>query len=233
MEKKKTLKIIGITLGIIIVIGIIGTCYYTGISVFNGSMQMVDNKSTGIEKAKAFYKKIDFDLEEFQSKYKIETVQIESSLDGYTIPADYITVNGDKNADTVVMVHGLGGSRWTNYPIADMFLENGYNVVSYDQRSSGENIAQYTTFGYLESDDLADYVAYLKDNINDNNKIGIWGISYGGATVGIYLGSDQANQNVDFAILDCPMSNMKYMLSTEMERMDIGIPIDFMMSMGL
>lgn len=68
-----------------------------------------------------------------------------------------------------------------------MFLENGYNVVSYDQRSSGENRAQYTTFGYLESDDLADCVEYLKDNINDNNKIGIWGTSYGGATVGIYF----------------------------------------------
>lgn len=232
MKKKKTLKIIGITLGIIIVIGIIGTCYYTGISVFNGSMQMVDNESTGIEKAKAFFKNIDFDLAEFLSKYKIETVQIESSLDGHTIPADYITVNGDKNADTVIIVHGLGGSRWTNYPIANMFLENGYNVVSYDQRSSGENIAQYTTFGYLESDDLADCVEYLKVHINDNNKIGLWGTSYGGATVGIYLGTDQANQNVDFAILDCPVSNMKYMLSTEMEKMDIGIPIDFMMSMG-
>ena len=219
-------------MGIIIVVGIIGTCYYTGISVFNGSMQLVDNESTGIEKAKAFFKKIDFDLAEFQSKYKIDAVQIESSLYGHTIPADYITVNGDKNADTVIIVHGLGGSRWTNYPIADMFLENGYNVISYDQRSSGENTAQYTTCGYLESDDLADCVEYLKNNINDNNKIVVLGISYGGATVGIYLGTDKANQNVDFAILDCPMSNMKYMLSTEMERMDIGIPIDFMMSMG-
>ena len=54
----------------------------------------------------------------------------------------------------------------------------------------------------------------------------------GGATVGIYLGSDQANRNVDFAILDCPMSNMSYMLSTEMEKMDIGIPVDFMIFTG-
>ena len=53
-----------------------------------------------------------------------------------------------------------------------------------------------------------------------------------GATVGIYLGSGQANKNVDFAILDCPMSNMSYMLSTEMEKMDIGIPVDFMMFTG-
>lgn len=232
LKKKKVLRIIGIIVGLIIVAGIIGTCYFTGISVFNSSMQMVDNQSTSIENAKAYFKKIDFDLVEFESKYTVETVQIKSTLDGHIIPANYITVDGDKNADTIIMVHGLGGSRWTNYPIANMFLENGYNVISYDQRSSGENIAQYTTYGYLESHDLEDYTTYLKDSIGDSKKIGVWGTSFGGATVGIYLGSDQANQNVDFAILDCPMSNMNYMLSTEMDKMDIGIPVDFMMSMG-
>ena len=229
---KKVLKIIGVIVVFFIVAGIIGTCYFTGVSVFNSSMQMVDNESTSIEKAKSYFKKIDFDLVEFQSKYKIETVEIESTLDGHIIPADYITVDGDKNVDTVILVHGLGGSRWTNYPIASMFLENGYNVISYDQRSSGENTAEYTTYGYLESQDLEDYVSYLKDSIGDNQRIGLLGTSFGGATTGIYLGSEQANQNVDFAILDCPMSNMSYMLSTEMEKMDIGIPVDFMMLMG-
>lgn len=232
MKKKRIIRILGITLGFVIVSGIIGTCYFTGISVFNGSMQMVDNESTSFENAKAYFKKINFNLDEFKSKYAIETIQIKSTSDEHIIPADYITIDGEKNTDTIVMVHGLGGNRWTNYPIANMFLENGYNVISYDQRSSGENTAKYTTYGYLESHDLQDYVTYLKDNIGDNKKIGVWGTSFGGGTVGIYLGSDQANRNVDFAILDCPMSNMSYMLSTEMEKMDIGIPVDFMMFTG-
>jgi dipeptidyl aminopeptidase/acylaminoacyl peptidase len=232
MKKKKILSIIGIILGLILVIGIVGTCYYTGIAVFSNSMQLVDNDRTSFEKAKAYFKKISFDLEDFNSKYKIETVQIESTLDGHTIPADYITVDGNKDKDTIIMVHGLGGSRWTNYPIASMFLENGYNVISYDQRSSGENTAPYTTFGYLESYDLGDCVSCLIDNISPDKKIGIWGTSFGGATAGIYLSSEQANQYVDFAILDCPISNMSYMLSTEMEGMNTGIPIDFLMSMG-
>lgn len=232
MKKKKILTIIGITLGLILVIGIIGTCYYTGLTVFSNSMQLVDNDSTNFENAKAYFEKIGFDLEDFKSRYKIETVQLESTLDGHMIPADYITLDGNKNKDTIIMVHGLGGNRWTNYPIADMFLENGYNVISYDQRSSGENTAPYTTFGYLESYDLGDYVSYLKDNISPDKKIGIWGTSFGGATAGIYLGSDKANEYVDFAILDCPISDMSYMLSTEMEGMNTGIPIDFLMSLG-
>lgn len=48
----------------------------------------------------------------------------------------------------VSLVYGLGGNRYTNYPIEEMFLQKGYNVLTYDQRSSNENTAQYTTFGY-------------------------------------------------------------------------------------
>lgn len=231
VKKKKILKLIGIIFVFIMAVLIIGTGYFTGISVFNGSMQMMDNEGTSFENAKAYFKKINFNLDEFKSKYTIETIKIKSTFGEHLIPADYITIDGDKNADTIILVHGLGGNRWTNYPIATMFLENGYNVISYDQRSSGENTAKYTTYGYLESHDLKDCVSYLKDNINDN-KIGVWGTSFGGATAGIYLGSDHANKNVDFAILDCPISNMSYMLSTEMEKMEIGIPVDFMMFMG-
>ncbi|WP_353097176.1 alpha/beta hydrolase [Tissierella praeacuta] len=130
------------------------------------------------------------------------------------------------------MVHELGRSRWTNYPIATMFLENGYNVVSYDQRSSGENMAEYTTFGYLESHDLENCMTYLIDNIDENKKIGVFGASFGGVTVGMHLDSEQASQNVDFAILDCPVSDMAYMISTKMEEMDMGISVSFLMSMG-
>lgn len=232
MKKKKIFKIFGLTLCVVLLFGIIGTCYFIGISVFNGSMQLSHNENTGIEDAKRYFKTIDFDLDEFKANYIIETIQIESTLDGHMIPADHISINGDKDSDTVIMVHGLGGSRLTNYPVANMFLESGYNVITYDQRSSGENIAKYTTGGYLESKDLGDYVVYLNKFINNDKTIGIWGISYGGATTGIYLGSDQANESIDFAILDCPMSNISYMISTEMEQMDIGIPIDFMLSMG-
>ena len=235
MKKKKVLKIargIGIITGIILIVGVIGTCYFTAISVFNGSMQMVTNEDTSIEKAKSYFKKIDFDVDEFQSKHTIETLEIESTLDGHTIPVDFITMDGNKNVDMVIMVHGLGGSRWTNYPIANMFLQNGYGVISFDQRSSGENKAQYTTYGYLESRDVEDCIAYLKDTVGHNKKVGIWGTSFGGATAGIYLGSEQANENINFAILDCPISNMRYMLSTQMESMDIGIPVNFMMFMG-
>lgn len=229
---KKVLKIAGIVIGVIIIVGIIGVSYYSGVYVFNGSMQLSNNEETSIENMEEFLVNDGFDIMGFRRKYNIETVKIKSSSENHIIPADYITVDGDKDKDTVIMVHGLGGNRITIYPTAEVFLKNGYNVLAYDQRSSGENTAQYTTFGYLESRDLEDCVEYLKNNLNENKKIGLWGVSYGGATVGIYLGSVQAEQDVDFAILDSAVSNMTYMLSAEMEAMDMGIPIDFLLFTG-
>lgn len=68
--------------------------------------------------------------------------------------------------------------------------------------------------------------------MGENKKIGVLGTSFGGATAGIYLGSDHGNKNIDFAILDCPVSDMEYMITTEMEEMDIGIPMTYLIFTG-
>nr|WP_152805948.1 alpha/beta hydrolase [Alkalibaculum sporogenes] len=217
---------------IYLILGIIATGYLTGDGVFKETMQIVTNKETSIANSPIYLMKKGFDLEAFKSEYTIETIHINSTLDGHMIPADYITANGDKNSDTIVLVHGLWGNRLTVYPMAKMFLEKGYNVIAYDQRSSGDNTALYTTFGYWESHDLGDYVAYLNTLVDEDKSIGIWGTSFGGATVGIYLGSKSANDSVNFAILDCPVSNMRYLISREMEKMNMDLPVNFMMAMG-
>lgn len=47
----------------------LGTYYVTRIPAFNGSMQLVYNENIDMKNVKAY-----FNLAEFQSKYKIETV---------------------------------------------------------------------------------------------------------------------------------------------------------------
>ena len=226
----KIIKTFIIVLGSIFIIGITGISLMVGITMFNNTMQLVDNESTNNEKMYAYLTEVDFDLEEFTSKYSIETIYIKSSSGYHEIPADFIRPNGGGKKILSSLVHGLGGNRLSVYPMAGVFLKNGYNVLAYDQRSSGENKAPYTTFGYLESLDLNDCVAYLKTD--ENTKIGLWGTSFGGATVGIFLGSESANENVSFAVLDSPLSNMSYMISNELKNMDIGIPVNYMLLTG-
>ena len=112
-----------------------------------------------------FWERYGIDKENFHNTYKVEEIAITSSYENHAIPADYIYAaqsNSSKNYPTVILVHGMGDNRYSNYPIAEFFLEKGYNIVTYDQRSTNENTAQYTTFGYREKYDLIDYVNYVE-----------------------------------------------------------------------
>ncbi|WP_455716798.1 alpha/beta hydrolase [Anaerosporobacter sp.] len=155
-------------------------------------------------------------LKPFQEKYQVEEVEIPSSLDGHKIPADYIIVDGDKNRDTIIFVHGQGGTRRSNLGIANYFLEMGFNVLTFDLRNSGENKAPLTTFGALEKYDLLDCIEYIDKQIESDQKIIISGASYGGSVVANTLGTDIANEKVDAAILDCPVASMEMILNVRM-----------------
>ena len=151
-----------------------------------------------------------FDVETFKKQYQTEEIIIKSSQGTHDIPATYIYAPGskDKTGDTIIMVHGLLGNRISNYPVAEMFLAQGFNVITYDQRSSGGNVAPYTTFGYWESIDLIDYVEYASSQMSSDSILGAWGQSFGAATVQNAMDEDTFKQNVDYVILDCPMGDM-------------------------
>lgn len=229
---KKRTKIISVTL-ITILLLFFAMSYYIGNQVFMGSTQLVTCEDTAGVKD-SFWKTYDMDYDHFCNTYKIDKVEITSSFDGHIIPADYIYASGsegDMNNPTVILVHGLGGNRYTNYPLAEMFLQKGYNVLTYDQRSSNENTAQYTTFGYFEKYDLIDYINYIYAKAPEQI-LGIWGTSFGGATAGLAMENNKIEEKIDFLILDCPVSNMKWMVEEEMRKMDIGLPISYMTTCG-
>ena len=221
-----------ITLIIVAVIMIVlftGASIFIGTQVFAGSTQLVTNEETkGV--TEVFWEKYDLDYESFCTEYKIEELEITSSFDQHIIPGDYIysiESKNSKNHQTIILVHGLGGNRYSNYPLAGYFLEMGYNVITFDQRSTNENTAKYTTFGYWEKYDVMDLLDYV-EGYSPEQKIGIWGASYGGATAGLALGYEKMDERIDFLILDCPVSNMKWMVEEEMRSMDIGIHVSYM-----
>lgn len=226
---KKKIKIITAAVAVVLVLLFAGMSGFIGIQVFSGSTQLTTNRDTaGI--SDTFQEKFGMNYEEFCRRYTVEPLKIESTFDGHMIPADYIYAEhseNSKNRKTVILVHGLGGNRYTNYPVAEMFLEQGYNVLTFDQRSSNENTAKYTTFGYWEKFDLIDYINYVKAQA-PNEAVGIWGTSFGGATAGLAAGYEDTQSKINFLILDCPVSNMKWMVEEEIKKMDIGIPVSYM-----
>lgn len=230
MKKRNLIILIVI---IVFVLLFLGMSYFIGTQVFMGSTQLVTcEDTTGVKDT--FWEKYNMDYDVFCDTYSIEKIEITSTFDGHIIPADYIYAlgeEGNKDNSTVILVHGLGGNRYSNYPLAEMFLQKGYNVLTYDQRSSNENTAQYTTFGYWEKYDLMDYIDYVYAYAPEQ-EIGIWATSFGGATAGLAIGEQDVERKVDFLILDCPVSDMKWMVEEEMRKMDIGLPISYMTFCG-
>lgn len=226
---KKKGKIILTAVLILLIILFAGMSYFIGTQVFAGSTQLVTNEDTrGVKDS--FWEKYGIDHEAFQRAYRIEGLELKSTFDGHQIPADYIYapgMEGNKDNRTVILVHGLGGNRYSNYPLAEFFLEEGYNVITYDQRSSNENTARYTTFGYWEKYDLIDWIAYAREQAKEQ-PLGVWGTSFGGATAGLAAGYEDTDKMIDFLILDCPVSSMEYMIEQEMKGMDMGIPVSYM-----
>lgn len=226
--KKKTKIILSVTIISVILLFTVMS-YIIGNLIFNESTQLITNEDT-IGVSATFWDKYGVDYDEFCNSYTVENIKIESTFDGHIIPADYIyanKLNADKNNNTAILVHGLGGNRYSNYPVAQTFLEQGYNVLTFDQRSTNENTAQYTTFGVWEKFDLIDYVNYVKTEAPDK-KMGIWGTSFGGATAGLALGYEDTADKVDFLMLDCPVSSMKWMIEDQIRNMEIPISTSYM-----
>lgn len=224
---KKKITIISVVLVSLLVLVFVAFSVYIGIAVVEGSTQLVTNEETmGV--SDTFWETYNMDYDKFCENYTIQKVELVSSFDGHTIPADLILASEQtENNKTVIMVHGLGGNRYTNYPVAETFLDKGYNVLTYDQRSSNENTAEKTTFGYWEKYDLIDCITYI-ESIAPEQIIGIWGTSFGGATTGLAMGYEDIDARVEFVILDCPVSSMEWMVTEEMKHMDIGIPVGYM-----
>lgn len=222
--RKRVIKILAAILTVCAVM-FAGLSYFLGSQVVAASTQLVTNEeTTGV--SDTFWQKYGIDYQNFRRKYTIEKISLTSSFDGHTIPGEFIYCD-EKSKATVIMVHGLGGNRYSNYPVAELFLENGYNVITYDQRSTNENTAEKTTFGYWEKYDLIDCINFAEQQAGGNH-IGIWGTSFGGATAVQAAAYENTQEHLAFLILDCPVSSMEWMIQEEIRKMELGIPVSYM-----
>lgn len=231
MGRKRVLTIVlGVLAGTVLVSALV-TCIITGLASFDGMTRLTTNEETALDRD-AEVARMGVDSAAFRAAYKIEEVSIPSTRGDHLIPADYISPDGNRDRSTAVLVHGLGGNRLSVYHIAELFLELGYNVLAYDQRASGENTAQRNTFGYLESYDLLDCVAYVDGQIGADKPLVVWGTSFGGATTATALGRDDSK--IDAAFLDSPLSEARYLIENQLKlvEQETALPAAFTMFTG-
>ncbi len=82
---------------------------------------------------------------------------------------------------TIVLSHGVRGSRKQLSEQAQFIRDAGYGVLLYDAQGHGESTGSHITFGFLESHDAAAAVKFVRDR-NPNSRVGFIGPSLGGAS---------------------------------------------------
>jgi predicted acyl esterase len=115
--------------------------------------------------------------------------------DGVPIAVTYYTPSGTPPAGgwpAVMMFHGLGQTRnsfdisnWSANRVAETYLApNGYAVLTFDARAHGQSGGLFSLDGPRELQDTVNLFHWLMARPNiDVNRIGAFGVSYGGGMV--------------------------------------------------
>ncbi len=152
------------------------------------------------------------------------------SANGYEVEAQMLFAK-EPSEKTVVVIHGIGTNMWRHFKEALMYLENGFNVVVYNQRYTHKTGGDSRTFGYLERHDLAAVMGYVEENY-PTHLLGAHGFSMGAGTVGMYSGLPVAQEQADFLILDGPYDGMKGAIYTGIESDSTPVPTGYALWAG-
>lgn len=134
--------------------------------------------------------------------------------DGVPLKGWWIPSNGKK---TVIFAHGYGYNR-EKMPISTLKLahslkEEGYNVLMFDFRNSGESGGDITTIGMKEHTDVLAAIGFAVDT-KDSTNVALLGWSMG-ASSSIIAGSK--SEHVNAVIADSPFANLKSYLVDSFE----------------
>lgn len=133
-----------------------------------------------------------------------EFVTVESH-DGLLLSGRYYHVKDGAPLD--IAFHGYRSSPLTDFSGgADLSYSLGHNLLLVDQRSHGRSQGRTITFGLQERYDLLRWVQYARNRFGEDQKILLYGISMGGATVLMASGLELPH-NVKGIIADCPYAS--------------------------
>lgn len=142
---------------------------------------------------------------DYYKNLRKENVNIKSK-EGLSLRGIFID-NGSKN--TIIFCHGITVGLICSLKYIRIFEKRGWNILLYDHRRHGQSEGKYSTYGYLEKEDLGLWVNWIIDRKGKNAVIGLHGESMGAATV---LQYSDINKHVKFIISDCAFSDLKELL---------------------
>jgi dipeptidyl aminopeptidase/acylaminoacyl peptidase len=138
-----------------------------------------------------------------QVKASLKEVTIHAK-DGIILKAWYFDETSDSNK-SVILFHGLGDNRKGMIGYVQLFLRNGYNVLTPDWRAHGESSGGLATYGIKEKDDVTSWIDWLQTS-TDSTKYYALGESYGAA---ILLQSLENENRICAAAAECSFATFR------------------------
>ena len=130
------------------------------------------------------------------------------SFDGYELHAEYFA-NPAPSDRYVLISHGLTDNRYGDLKYMKIYLDLGYNCVTYDLRGHGENAPTPCTYSIRESADLSVMITDTYERYGQDITLGLHGESLGAAST---IGALGKTQRVAFAVADCPFGEIESVL---------------------
>lgn len=143
-----------------------------------------------------------------------EKVEFPSRIDRLRMRGWYLPAKS-ASSKAVVIAHGYKGNRIEDgadaMGTAKFLTEQGYNVLMFDFRASGESEGDTVTVGAMEKRDLAGAVDFVRSK--GNKKVGLLGYSMGGGTA---LQTAAEVAEVDAVVADSSFRDLKGYLEENM-----------------
>lgn len=120
----------------------------------------------------------------------------------------FFSAKGSKN--TVLLVHGYGRNRLQfdedTFKLITRFTNEGFNVMTFDLRGSGNSAGSISTFGLNETADVLSAIKYLKQQ--DTEKIVLMGFSTGASSCLSAVSETPYRDSIIGVIGDSPYSKI-------------------------
>ncbi|HCH28594.1 MAG TPA: alpha/beta hydrolase [Ruminococcaceae bacterium] len=126
------------------------------------------------------------------------------SYDGYVLHAELLKCE-KSSGKYIIISHGYTDNKFGALKYARMYLEKGFNCITYDLRGHGKNEKTFTTYGIREGKDLAELIKDTRKRYDDISVLGLHGESLGAATT---VTSLKYKPDVDFAVSDCAFADI-------------------------
>ena len=146
-----------------------------------------------------------------------------NSFDGYELHV-HLCRCGEASDRYVILSHGYTDNHFGTLKYMKLYLDRGYNCISYDLRGHGENAPTFCTYSIREGKDLYELIRDTRLRYPDLRVLGLHGESLGAASTIAALGyriwakADKITMDyVDFAVADCPFADIENVLKGAME----------------